>query len=117
MKLLFSKIVDMVNSEGPISVLYAHEKDYWVKLKLTGHGDFIFFRVTFNDLLDFVTNITNLYGLVNNSPGSELFVSRGSCLSSISKVSFDHTEIQSGKKMFKDFPPDCTKEFLNWIES
>ena len=29
----FAKIIDIVNSEGPISELYSHGDDYWVKLK------------------------------------------------------------------------------------
>ena len=114
--LKFVKIIDIVNSEGSISGLYSHGDDYWIKSKLVDGIDFIFFRVDFNDLLDLITNITNLYGLMNNSPSSEMFVSRDNHISSLSKVDFDYTKIQSGKKMFQDFPSDCTMEFQNWME-
>jgi len=112
----FKKIVDIVNSEGSISELFCHGDDYWVKLKLVSFKEFIFFRVEFNDLVDFITNITNLYGLMNNSPGSDLFISKDNKLSSLPKLAFDYTKIQSGKKMFKDFPSDCTVEFKDWVE-
>ena len=112
----FKKIVDIVNSEGPISELYSHGDDYWVKLKLTSFKEYILFRVEFSNLVDFITNITNLYGLMNNSPGSDLFISKDKKLSSIAKVAFDYTKIQSGKKMYQDFPSDCTVAFKDWIQ-
>ena len=112
----FKKIVDIVNSEGPISELFSNGDDYWVKLKLVSFNEFIFFRVEFNNLVDFITNITNLYGLMNNSPGSDLFISQDNKLSSLPKVAFDYTKIQSGKKMFQDFQANCTIDFKNWIE-
>jgi len=53
---------------------------------------------------------------MNNSSGSDLFISKDNIVSSMAKVSFDYTKIQSGKKMFQHFPSNCTIEFKKWIE-
>ena len=37
-------------------------------------------------------------------------------MSSIAKVAFDYKKIQSGKKMYQDFPSDCTVAFKDWIQ-
>ena len=63
----FKKIVDIVNSEGPISELYSHGDDYWVKLKLPLLKSLFSSGRVYN-LVDFITNITNLNGLMNNFP-------------------------------------------------
>jgi hypothetical protein len=114
----FIKITDIINSEGPICELYhQNNSSYWLKVNLKDFGKHIFFRVGYNNLVDYLTDITNLAGLLNNSPSSELFqYDKETGLNVISKHDFDYKQIQCGSKLYSSISVSMLGGLKDWIQ-
>ncbi|MDA8945553.1 hypothetical protein N9H12_00595 [Flavobacteriales bacterium] len=114
----FIKVTDIINSEGPICELYhQNNSSYWLKANLRSFGKHIFFRVSYNNLVDYLTDITNLAGMLNNSPSAELFLyDEKNGLNIVSKRDFDYKEIQCGNKLYSSINPGMLGGLKDWIQ-
>ena len=114
----FIKITDIINSEGPICELYhQNNSSYWLKVNLREYGKHIFFRVSYNNLVDYLTDITNLAGVLNNSPSTDLFhYDEENGLNVICKRNFDYKQIQCGSKLYSTINSGMLGGLKDWIQ-